>query len=88
MKLTKKNYFSLKADNHFMRSTQFKGFWDCEDRQMARLSGQWEYAKSKDMLIGSYVHAWNEGKLERFRDQNPEIYTIKGDLRAEFRQAE
>ena len=38
--------------------------------------------------MGSYVDAYFEGKLDRFKEQNPEIFTKQGSLKAEYRRAD
>ena len=40
------------------------------------------------LLVGSYVDAHFEGTLDLFKARNPEIFTKKGDLKSEYRQAE
>jgi len=89
MKLTKENYFSLEADQNYMSNSQYKNFLECEARQMAILNGKWEkMATTPCMLIGKYVHAWNEKCLEEFKEENPEIFTLKGELRSDFKNAD
>jgi hypothetical protein len=69
-----------------MSNSQYKEFMQCEARAMARLNG-WQDKSSDSLLVGSYVHAWNEGTLDKFRDENPEIFTKAGDLKAPFQKA-
>ena len=55
MKLTKKNYYSNKADQEYMSFSQFKQFNECQAKAMAILNGDYEFEESESMLIGSYV---------------------------------
>ena len=76
-----------------MSVSQYKDFLDCEAMAMAKIDG-WVEPISSDLLIGSYVHAGVESPeaLEQFRFQHPEIFSSrgasKGELKAEFRQAD
>ncbi len=80
MILTKENYFSHKANTKYMSNSQYKGFVECEAQQMAKLFGQWEEPAATALLVGKYVHAWNEGRLEEFCAENPEILVKDGVL--------
>lgn len=64
----------------------------CEARAVAKLYEGWEEKKdNKAFLIGSYVDAalvGEEGELEKFKEENPDIFTKKGELKADFRMAE
>jgi hypothetical protein len=89
MKLTKQNYFSLEADRSYMSNSQYKGFLDCEAKQMAILNEKYKKPEpSTAMQVGSYVHAWNENKLDEFKKENPSIFKKDGTLKAEFRTAD
>lgn len=71
-----------------MSVSQYKTFMDCEARAMAELKGLWEQKKTTALLVGSYVDAHFENSLDLFKAQNPEIFTLKGELRADYKQAE
>ena len=88
MILTKENYFSKEANSVYMSVSQFKQFKKCEAKGMAMLDEEWETPKTTALLVGSYVDAHFEGSLDLFRAQNPEIFTQKGELKSQFRQAE
>lgn len=88
MILTTDNYFSLEANKKYMSNSQFKEFVECESRAMARISGEYVQEEETYFLVGKYVHAWNEGTLEDFQKNNPQVFTLKGELRAEFKGAE
>ena len=93
MKLTADNYYSVEANKEYMSVSQFKDFAGtygqiaCEFTALKKMDGSWEEKKSKAMMVGSYVDSYFEGALEKFKDDNPEIFTQKGELRAEYKQA-
>ena len=64
------------------------GKMPCEFYGMEKLNGRWEDEKSTALLVGSYVDSYFEGSLEQFKKENPEIFTQKGELKANFKQAE
>lgn len=82
--ITDELYF---ADEYYMSVSSFKKFLKCE---VNGLEGFGEPTNS--MLVGSYVDAWAEGTLEEFKIKHPEIISTrgatKGELKAEFKQAE
>lgn len=88
MNLTSDTYFSLEAQAAYMGASQFKAFRVCEESALARLRGEWEEPRSSSLLVGSYVDAHFEGTLDRFKEQNPEIFTKQGSLKAEYRRAD
>lgn len=82
MKLTKDNYFSLEANRHYMSVSQFKDFspaWGgCEARALAKVKGEYEEPSKTAFTEGLYVHAWNEGTLDEFKANNPDLYSSRG----------
>lgn len=92
MKLTKSNYFSLEANRFYMSVSQFKDFCPafngCEARAMAKLNGEYEQKSITAFMEGHYVHAWNEGVLDEFKADNPDLYSGRGatagQLKANF----
>lgn len=96
MLLTADNYYSQEANMEYMSVSQFKDFIGtygkvgCEESAMAKLAGEYEEKKSTALLVGSYVDAYFEGaeSLERFKDENPDIFTKSGELKAAYRQAD
>ena len=87
MKLTKRNYFSKKANQHYMSCSQFKNFEKCPNSAMAELTGKYKREKTTALLVGNYVDAWAEGTLPKFQRQNPEIFKKDGTLKADYIQA-
>ena len=84
MILTAENYFSPEANWEYMSNSQFGDFDKCEAKAMAKLNGEWETETPAVMIQGSYVHAWNEGKLEQFKARHPELYKNDGNLYAKY----
>ncbi|RUS42248.1 PD-(D/E)XK nuclease-like domain-containing protein [Cohnella sp. AR92] len=82
MKLTKDNYYSNEANRHYMSVSQFKGFvpaYDgCEARAMAELSGTYQRPQKDAFDEGHYLHSWNEGTLDEFKANNPDLYSSRG----------
>lgn len=88
MILTNENYYSRKANQEYMSVSQYKDFRKCEAMAMAAIRGEWVRPKTTALLVGSYIDSWFEGTLDEFCEQNPEIYTRTGRLKADFLQAE
>lgn len=94
MQLTSENYYSQEANKEYMSVSGYKDFagtygkMPCEFYGMEKLNGRWEDEKSTALLVGSYVDSHFEGSLEQFKKENPEIFTQKGELKANFKQAE
>lgn len=89
MKLTKKNYYSQKANMEYMSYSQFKDFDECPAKAMAKIKGEWTDEYSDSLLIGSFVDSWLDGELDEFKAEHPEIFNSRtGELKANFKQAE
>lgn len=94
MILTPENYYSAEANKEYMSVSQYKTFCgtfgkvSCEARAMAELNEEWVQEKTTALLVGSYVDAHFEGTLDLFQAQNPELFTKKGELKAEYKKAE
>ena len=90
--LSKDNYYSQQANREYMSHSQYKDFLSCEAMALAKLKGEYEPPTSNEYLVGSYVHAWNEGTLEQFKAEHPEIVSskgpTKGQLKADFQCAD
>lgn len=86
--ITNENYFSPDNNLAYMGSSQFKQFLSCETMALAEIRGEYVREKSVAMLIGSFVDAHYEQTLHLFKAQNPVIFTQKGELKSEYRQAE
>lgn len=88
MTLTEESYFSPEAEQYYMGSTQFNNFRRCEAREAAIIRGEWKEEVTTAMLVGSYVDAHFAGTLEAFKEQNPQIFTKVGTLKADYQYAE
>ena len=92
--LTQDNYYSQEMNREFMSVSQYKDFvgsygrLGCEYCAMEKLSGEWIEEKTTAMMVGSYVDAYFEGSLDRFKSENPEIFKRDGSLKAEYTKAE
>lgn len=93
-KLTQDNYHSIEARMSFVDASTYKNFIGtigikgCECKALAIAKGEYERPKTDALMVGSYVDAYFEGSLEKFKEENPQIFTRKGDLMAKFRQAD
>ncbi len=96
MQLTADNYFSEAANYEYMSVSQFKDFAGtygkvaCEACAMAKLRGEYVEEESTALLVGSYVDAYFEGSLDKFKAEHPDIFKKTGDkgLKSEYIQAE
>ena len=92
--LTSENYYSCEANRHYMSVSQYKSFagtlgrTGCEFEAMEELDGQWHKSPSTAMLIGSYIDSYVEGTLDKFKEEHPELFTAKGELKATYKKAE
>ena len=84
MELNKSNYFSVEASKEYMGVTQFKSFLQCEAAAMAQINGEYSPFKADALLFGSAVHAWNEGCLAEFKQNNPTLYKKDGTIYAKY----
>lgn len=92
--LTNENYYSQEADTFYCSVSFFKdmvgtlGFCGCERTAMMRLRGEYPKKTGTPLLIGSYVDAWVEGTLDKFKQDHPEILKKDGTLKADFVRAD
>lgn len=87
MKLTEENYYGQAASVQYFSVSQYKDFMKCEAAALAKIQGEYNPPPTRAMLVGSFVDAWAEGTLDRFKRENPSVFTRKSELRAEFRKA-
>jgi len=89
MQLNRQNYHSQEANVSYMSNSQYKGFLECEAKQMAKLTGAYIEETSDAFLVGSYVHSWSEGCRDEFISEHPEMFLKnKKELKAPFRLAD
>ncbi len=85
LQINKDNYFSLEADREYFSVSQFKSFRSCEAKTMAKLNGEWSDVGNDAFILGSYVHAWNEGaSLGEFKANHPQMFKKDGSLLAKY----
>ncbi len=88
LKLSDNNYFSGDANREYMSVSQYKAFKTCEAAALAEINGEYSRPITDALLIGSYVDAYFEGTLQKFKDEHPDIFTAKGELKAQYRHAD
>lgn len=88
MELTEENYFSKEASQIYTGSSEVKDFLKCEACALAKLNGEWQEEKSKSMLVSSYIDEAISGTLDKFKEQNPEIFLKNGELKADYKIAD
>lgn len=92
--LTDENYYSLETKKHTMSFHDYLNYVGgnmvvgCEAKAVAIENGEWEEPVTKPLLVGGYVDAYFEGSLDKWKKEHPECFTQKGELKAEFKQAE
>lgn len=86
--LTSENYFSLENNMKYMGTSQFKAFQKCEAMALAEIKGEYVREKTPALLVGSYVDSHFEKTLDLFKAKNPSIFTAKGELKSEYKNAE
>ncbi|MFT5871135.1 MAG: hypothetical protein ACI8WT_000033 [Clostridium sp.] len=84
MELTRQNYFSKEAEALYMGSSSFKA-WDvlhggCEAKEVAKRNGLWVEKDNPAFLLGSYVHSWSSGDLQKFIADTPQLFKNDGSL--------
>lgn len=86
MILTEENYFSQDAEKFYTGSTQIKNFLKCEAEALAKINGEWVEETSDALIQSSYIDEYFSGTLDKFKVEHPEIFTQKGELRANYKQ--
>lgn len=94
IKLDASNYHSVQANLSYLDCSTYKNFMGtpgikgCECRALAIASGKYVRPRTDALMVGSYVDAYFDGSLEQFKDENPQIFTQKGELKSQYKQAE
>ena len=86
--LNRDNYFSPQMQKRYMGVSQFKSFEKCPAAALAEIKGKYLREKTPSLLMGSYMDAWFEGTLDKFKAENPDIFKRDGTLKAEYIQVE
>lgn len=87
-KVTNENYFSPEISQIYTGSSEIKNMIQCEAAQLARIKGEWIDEPSVALKQSSYVDAWMSDELEKFKKENPDIFTKQNTLKSEYRIAE
>lgn len=85
--LNEETYYTPEANQAFWSVSSYKDFMRCESMAMAKLHGEHEEPMTRAMLVGSFIDRYFEGTLHQFITEHPELFTLKRQLRAEFRHA-
>lgn len=85
--LNEQNYYSLESNQAYWSVSQYKDFMRCESMAIAKIRGEYEQPMTRAMLVGSFIDRYMEGTLPQFITEHPELFTLKKQLRAEFRHA-
>lgn len=88
MELNNDNYFSPEAMTEYFSVSQFKDFMKCEACALAKLRGEVNSEPSTALLVGSYVDAYYEGTLDKFKEEHPEIFKRDGSLKVDYAHAD
>lgn len=88
MKLTANNYYSTESNMEYWSASLIKEFLDCPARAYAEMTGNYERPKSSSLLIGSYVDAYFEGTLDKFKEETPELFKRDGSLKSDYVKAD
>lgn len=88
MELTNANYHSLEANRAYFSVSQYKSFMECEAKAMAEIRGEWVQEKTTALLVGSYVDAYFEGTLFKFKLDNPDIFKKNWQLKKSYAKAD
>ncbi|HAJ65735.1 MAG TPA: hypothetical protein DCM61_04030 [Clostridiales bacterium] len=84
LRLTKRNYYSEEANREYWSASFVKAMLRCPAAAMAMEPEE----PSTALLVGSYVDAYFEGTLDRFRAEHPELFKRDGTLKSDYLQAE
>lgn len=85
LELTHANYHSKEENLEYMSRSQYMGFvYECEAKEIAKLSGEWVDLQTTAQEVGQYVHSWNAGTQDEFRANHPSMFTKANSLRSEY----
>lgn len=88
MRITKRNYYSRRANLEYMSASQWKSFNRCESTALAELFGCRASEDSSAFLVGGYVDAYFSDELADFTAAHPQIFKKDGSLKADFVKAD
>jgi len=88
MKLTNANYFSQRANREYYSVSQWKSFKKCSNMAMAEIRGKYVREETTALLVGSYVDAYFDNELEKFKAEHPALFKKDGTLKSDYIQAD
>lgn len=77
MILSAENYFSVQAQMSYMSYSQFKDFSECEYCAVQKIKGFYKEPQTDAFLLGNYIDAHFECRLDIFKAQNPRYKRIQ-----------
>lgn len=87
-KITKDNYYSPEINAAYWSASFIKQMLDCPARAMAELRGEYVQPSTTALLVGSYVDAYFEGRLDEYILEHPEFFKRDGTMKNEFQRAD
>ena len=82
--LTVDNYYSQQANEEYMSVSQYKDFAKCQVYAMAKLKGEYVEKKSPALLQGGYMDSYFSHRLDKFKEENPQIFKKDGTLLKDY----
>lgn len=87
--LNSDNYFSPEMQMKYMGVSQFKDFEKCEAGALANITGEYPKKLTPALIVGSYVDAYFEGKLNEFRMEHiGHLFKRDGSLYKDYQIAD
>lgn len=87
MELTHENYYSKEANLEYLSVSQYKDFKRCEFYGLMKVLGELVEEKSTALLVGGYIDAYFSGTLEKYKEENPQIFKKDGTLKSDYEKA-
>lgn len=97
VEINSENYYSNEVNKKYMSVSQFKSFAGtyaktaCEAEALDKYLNP-VYETSESLMVGSYIDAFYEGTLDKFKADHPEIISsrgaTKGELKSEYKKAD
>ena len=87
MELTHENYYSKEANLEYMSVSQYKDFKRCELYGLKKATGEYVEPKSTALLVGGYGDSYFAGTLEKYKEENPQIFKKDGTLKSDYEKA-
>lgn len=85
MELNKETYYSQEANQEYLSASQYSDFMECEHMALAKIRGEYNPPPDAALLAGSLLHSWNDGTMEQFKKEHPEMFSSKGPTKGELK---